>query len=137
MHENEPCITKQDRDRLEACVSRAAGGSRDGAHLKALSGLLARLKVVEQKAIGADIVTMHSRVKIMDIDTKEMLAVTLVYPEDADIELGKMSVLSPVGTAILGCRRGEVVEWAGPRRLRRILIKEIVYQPEAAGNYAL
>ncbi len=137
MDYNEPCITKQDRDRLEACISRAASGSLDDAHLKALSGLLARLKVVEQKAIGGDIVTMHSRVKIMDIDTKETLGVTLVYPEDADIELGKMSVLSPVGTAILGCRRGEVVEWAGPRRLRRILIKEIVYQPEAAWNYAL
>lgn len=137
MHDYGPCITKQDRDRLEACISRASAGSRDGAHLKALSGLLARLTVVEQKAVDADVVTMNSRVKIMDIDTKETLGVTLVYPEDADIELGKMSVLSPVGTAILGCRRGEVVEWAGPRRLRRILIKEIVYQPEAAGNYAL
>lgn len=137
MHENEPCITKQDYDRLKACLSRAAAGSRDGAHLKALSGLLERLKVVEQKAIGGDIVTMNSRVKIMDIDTKETLTVTLVYPEDADIELGKMSVLSPVGTAILGCQRGEVIEWAGPQRLRRILIKEIVYQPEADGNYAL
>ena len=137
MHEEEPCITRQDHDRLKACISRTSAGSRDGAHLKALSGLLARLKVVDQKAIGDDVVTMNSRVKIMDIDTKETLGVTLVYPEDADIELGKMSVLSPVGTAILGYRRGEVIEWAGPQRLRRILIKEIVYQPEAAGNYPL
>lgn len=137
MQENEPCITKQDRDRLKACISKASARSRDGAHLKALSGLLARLKVVEQKAIGGDIVTMNSRVKIMDIDTKETLSVTLVYPEDADMELGRMSVLSPIGTAILGYRRGEVIEWAGPRRLRRILIKEIDYQPEADGNYAL
>jgi len=137
MPEREPCITKQDHDRLEACISGAAADSRDGALIKELSGLLARLKIMEQKTIGADVVTMHSRVRIMDIDTKEALVVTLAYPEDADIELGKMSVLSPVGTAILGCRRGEVVEWAGPRRLRRILIKEVLYQPEAAGNYSL
>jgi regulator of nucleoside diphosphate kinase len=57
----------------------------------------------------------------------------LVYPADADMAHGRLSVLAPVGTAILGYRRGDVIEWPVPAGLRRLRVEEVLYQPERAG----
>jgi regulator of nucleoside diphosphate kinase len=61
----------------------------------------------------------------------------LVFPGDADIDTGAISVLAPVGTAILGYAKGDVVEWTVPSGIRRISIEEVLYQPEAAGHFGL
>ncbi|WP_228767808.1 GreA/GreB family elongation factor [Candidatus Velamenicoccus archaeovorus] len=61
----------------------------------------------------------------------------LVYPEDADIEQNKISILAPIGTAILGYKVGDVIEWKVPAGVRRLKIKKILYQPEAAKEYHL
>jgi regulator of nucleoside diphosphate kinase len=62
---------------------------------------------------------------------------TLVFPEDADIDQNRISVLAPIGTAMLGYSVGDTIEWPVPEGLRRIQVKEILYQPEAAGDYHL
>jgi regulator of nucleoside diphosphate kinase len=61
----------------------------------------------------------------------------VVFPSEADSEQGKISILAPVGTALLGYRVGDTVEWKLPGGLRRLKIERILYQPEAAGDYHL
>jgi regulator of nucleoside diphosphate kinase len=62
---------------------------------------------------------------------------TLVFPDHADISAGKISVFAPIGTAMLGYRVGDVIEWAVPEGRRRLKVTEVLYQPEASGNYHL
>jgi regulator of nucleoside diphosphate kinase len=80
---------------------------------------------------------MNSRVELIDVDEKKPMIFTLTFPRDADIERGKLSVLSPVGTAILGHSEGDVIEWRVPAVLRRFKIEKVLYQPEAAVDFHL
>jgi regulator of nucleoside diphosphate kinase len=78
---------------------------------------------------------MNSRVRLhLDNEEKE---VTLVYPRDADERSGTLSVLSDLGTAILGYRAGDAIDWMVSDRTRRILIERVIYQPESAGDFHL
>jgi len=83
------------------------------------------------------VVTMNSKVILRDLDISEEMNYCLVFPKDADIASGAISVLAPVGTAILGYREGDIVEWPVPSGKRRIRIEKILYQPEAAGDFHL
>jgi regulator of nucleoside diphosphate kinase len=93
--------------------------------------------VVDSNATG-NVVTMNSRVLFEDVRTQEKGTVTVVYPADADPSSGKISVLSPVGAALLGESEGGEVELPLPHgQTRRIRIDSVLYQPEAQGDYAL
>jgi len=98
---------------------------------------LERAEIVSSNNVPSDVVTMNSRVLLRDIGTSEEMTFTLVFPKDADIQSGLMSILAPVGTAILGYREGDVVEWPVPSGVRRISIEKILYQPEAEGGFHL
>ncbi|HSV27617.1 MAG TPA: nucleoside diphosphate kinase regulator, partial [Sedimentisphaerales bacterium] len=100
-------------------------------------GELKRAKVVPSTKIPSNVVTMNSKVLLRDMNTLETTEYTLVFPKDANIEAGAISVLAPIGTAILGYREGDSVEWAVPAGVRRIQIEKVLYQPEAAGDYHL
>lgn len=131
-------VTKQDYERLCGYISAASAGEGAGKEeLREFAEELSGRQVVDQLEVAAAVVTMCSRVRVMDICTMESALVTLVYPEDADLHVGKLSVLTPMGTAMLGRSTGDVFEWRSPGRLRRLLIKEVCYQPEASGNYNL
>jgi len=130
-------ITKQDHVRLCKLISEPASGQVRTADLRKFAEELSGMKIVDQLEVDAAVVTMYSRVRVMDICTKESLAVMLVLPEEADLNLGKLSVVTPLGTALLGRSAGDVFEWRSSSGLRRLLIKEVCYQPEAAGNYNL
>ena len=80
---------------------------------------------------------MRSKVRLRDVNTGEGMVYTLVFPAEANFEEGKISVLAPVGTAMLGYRVGSRIEWQVPSGLRRLKVEEILYQPEAAGDYNL
>jgi regulator of nucleoside diphosphate kinase len=80
---------------------------------------------------------MNSRVGLVDLDTEEEMVYTLVFPHEADITQSKISVLAPIGTAILGYRVGDTLTWQVPDGMRRLRVKQILYQPEAAGDYHL
>jgi len=93
--------------------------------------------LVESNKIAANTITMNSTVQLVDLDTDERMIITLVYPENANVQEGKISVLAPVGTAILGCNEGETIQWEVPDGTRSLKVERILYQPEAAGDIAL
>lgn len=129
-------ITTQDHERLAALVDRYASGRT--AELAAnLDDELARARVVEQVAIPPDIVTMNSRCVFRFADTGEEREVTLVYPEQADVATGRISVLAPVGAALLGLAEGQTIKWPTPEGERMLELVAVRYQPEAAGDLHL
>jgi regulator of nucleoside diphosphate kinase len=93
--------------------------------------------IVDSHEIAANTVTMNSTILLVDLDTNEKMILTLVYPEHANVQEGKISILAPVGTAILGCREGETILWEVPDGQRSLKIERVLYQPEAAGDFAL
>ena len=80
---------------------------------------------------------MHSTVCLVDRDAGDELTYTLVFPEEANIREAKISIFAPIGTAMLGYRVGDTFEWRVPDGVVRLEVKEILYQPEAAGDYHL
>jgi regulator of nucleoside diphosphate kinase len=131
-------ITEIDKARLEELIEVAGEfGSGNRTDLEALADELARAEIVASREVQPDVVTMNSKVVLCDIDTLKEMTCTLVFPRDADINKGAISVLAPVGTAILGYSKGDVVEWPVPSGIRQFRIEEILYQPEAAGDFHL
>ena len=94
-------------------------------------------QIVAPQEILGDVVTMNSQARVKDLDSNEEMVFTLVFPAEADYERGRLSVLAPIGTALLGYRAGDTVEWEVPGGVRRLKIEQVLYQPEAAGNYHL
>ena len=126
-------ITDTDRRTLAGLI--AAARSRPGAReddLKALEGELRRARIVPQSRMPEDVITLNSVVRLYDVDSGETETYTLVLPADADLSLGRISVLAPIGTAVLGYREGDVIEWPVPAGLRRIEVVEVVHQPGRA-----
>ena len=127
-------ITQADMKRLQSLIESMKSSRED---LQALRAELNQARVVAPADIPKDVVTMNSKAQVRDLETNEIMTYTLVFPGNANIDDGKISVLAPVGTAMLGHRAGEEFEWhvpAGPVRLR---VEEVLYQPEAAGHYNL
>src|SRR3954462_568235 len=95
---------------------------------------LDRAELVEPAAIPRDVVTMHSCVRFVDRDTGEARTVTLVYPGEEDSRQGRISVVTPVGGALIGLRAGDTMPWRTPDgRTRRLSVLEVRHQPEAHG----
>lgn len=94
-------------------------------------------EVVAPAEIPADVVTMRSRIRLMDMDTKEESVYSIVFPTEANLDEGTISVLTPLATALPGHRSGVTVEFQAPGRVRRLQILEILYQPESAGHLDL
>ena len=131
-------ITEFDKSRLEELIEVAEEfGGHDRNDLESLAGELEKAEVVPPKDVPPDVVTMNSKVVLRDLTTDEKTTYILVFPRDANIDEGAISILAPVGTAILGYAKGDIVEWPVPSGIRRISIEEILYQPEAAGNFDL
>ncbi|GJQ52090.1 MAG: RNA polymerase-binding protein Rnk [Anaerolineaceae bacterium] len=129
-------ITQLDLERLQKLLLDAqATDYRKSEYLEKLKIELNRADVVAPKDIPNDVVTMNSTVCIEDLDTQEQEIYTLVFPEDANVREGKVSILAPIGTAMLGYEVGDTFEWEVPAGKRNLLIKKILYQPEASGDY--
>ena len=129
-------ITQFDLERLQKLlVDAQATDYRKSEYLEKLQAEIHRAQVVEPKDIPSDVVTMNSTVSIVDRDTKEEEVYTLVFPEDANVREGKVSILAPIGTAMLGYEVGDTFEWDVPAGKRRLQIKKILYQPEASGDF--
>lgn len=138
MHERRLFITDTDRDRLEKLLlGTRQWSSRDKEHLQALEEELDKAHTVESREIPGDVVTMRSQVRVRDMKSGKEMDLSVVFPSEADSEQGKISVLAPIGTALLGYRVGDIVEWKVPGGLRRLKVERILYQPEAAGHYHL
>ncbi|MCR6642033.1 MAG: nucleoside diphosphate kinase regulator [Sporocytophaga sp.] len=105
--------------------------------LEKLNGELNAAKIVDPDKVPIDVVTMNSIVRIQFRNSGKVLQFKIVYPDEANLKENKISIFSPVATALLGYRAGDEVEWIVPGGVTKILIEEIVYQPEAAGHFNL
>ncbi|MBN9522700.1 nucleoside diphosphate kinase regulator [bacterium] len=122
-------IADDDRVKLDTLLRLiAAGRDQRPGYRVSLAGELRRARVVPRSELPPDVVTMNSTVCLRDLETGEEETYTLVYPTDADIGENKLSVLAPIGTALLGYRAGDVVEWPVPAGVSRFRI-EGVLQP--------
>lgn len=129
-------ITENDKKKLRMIIdNEIKSGNTLDKSMKKLDEEIRRATVVDSGQIPGDVITMNTRV-LLKMDQEEIEA-SLVYPEDADWSNNKLSVLSPIGTAILGYRVGDTVEWEVPSGVTQIQIKKILYQPEASGDYHL
>src|SRR5688572_32839270 len=125
-------ITNVDRERLLPVLD-----GHDAATGEPLDAELHRAVIVDQHAVPADVVTMNSEVVYEDCATGARRTVRVVYPKDADASAGRVSVLAPIGSALLGLRVGQAIDWRVPGGVKRIRVAEIRYQPEAAGDLNL
>ena len=132
-------ITKTDYERLTKLIEIARERESDAnrEYIDRLEEELDRAEVVQQKHISADVITMRSTVRLKDLDTSEEMVYRLVFPTEANYDEGKISVLAPIGTAMLGYQRGNVIEWQVPSGVRRLSVEKILYQPESRGDYHL
>ena len=135
--ERQIILTQQDMDRLHALVE-GVQSERNVEAAEALESELSRAKVMEPAAIPADVVTMNSRVRFVDESTGSEREATLVYPQDASATEGRISILAPIGAALIGLRSGDTIDWPLPNgRSKRLRLVEVMWQPEAAGQYDL
>jgi len=126
-------MTAADHTELSSAIAAVGKLSARGhGEMKALQEELARAEIVEPNDLPIDVITMNSRAELLDLDSKERMELALVFPVDANIEEGKISVLAPLGTAMLGYRVGDEFEWIVPYGLRRLKVTAVRFQPEAA-----
>jgi regulator of nucleoside diphosphate kinase len=134
---NKIYISEFDMNRLKGLVkfAKERWDKRVVQYLEELDKELDRAEIIKPEEIPTDVITMNSTFRLWDLDSGEQVVYTLVFPAKADSTNGKISILAPIGTAALGYRVGDTIEWNVPAGLKRFRVKEIVYQPEAAGDY--
>jgi regulator of nucleoside diphosphate kinase len=129
-------ITEADEARLKALLaSEFAAAIGPVEFLDDLRAEVERAEVVPPMEVPQDVVTMNSVVTLGDLATREAETFVLVYPEFADIANNRLSILAPVGTAILGQRVGDVLKWRVPQGWRKLKVERVLYQPERAGVF--
>ncbi len=131
-------ITSKDQERLEKLIQlQEEFTAASKAPLQELKAELKRAIISEPQDIPHDVITMRSQVLLKDLSSGEEMVYTLVYPDEADMMEGKISVLAPIGMAILGYRENDRVEWAIPEGIAYLKVEKILFQPEASGNFDL
>ena len=125
-------ITISDHARLSRMISSGDLSPRERDEARALQRELERAHIVPLSEVPPDVITMSSRAELLDLDTNERMEFTVVFPEEANLSEGKISVLAPVGTGMLGYRVGHTFEQQAPFGVRRLKVLAVTYQPEAA-----
>jgi regulator of nucleoside diphosphate kinase len=129
-------ITEMDYDKLRRLIAGQRPSGAGAEHLNELEQELGRAEVLEDKeAVPPDVVTMNPEVRLMDLDSGETKVYKFVSPSQVRTE-NALSVLAPIGTAILGYGVGSVIEWRVPKGVRRFKVLEVLFQPEAAGLHS-
>lgn len=131
-------LSQLDYSRIKACIHDAKQfrsiNAKDAA---ALMNELDSAEIVDSEKIPGNVVTMNSIVKISFLNTNKQTEFQIVYPGKANLKEKKISIFSPIATALLGYKKGDEIEWIIPAGPTKIRIDEIIYQPEAAGHYDL
>lgn len=138
MMERSLYLTNYDYERLELLLdnmNRVPQNRRED--LSLLEENLATCRIVEPEEMPANIVTLHSTVRYLDLNNNKERVVTLVFPSNADLSKGRISLVVPLGAAILGRAEGDIVSWKVFDGTMTVRIEEVLYQPEAAGDHYL
>ncbi|MFW6253987.1 MAG: nucleoside diphosphate kinase regulator [Chitinivibrionales bacterium] len=130
-------ISEFDLKRLNSLIDDYLSTGKNKQQLLELRNELNRAEVVAPKDMPSDVITMNSTVRLRDLDDDEILDYTLVFPSNADISKNRISILAPIGTALIGFRKGDTIEWNVPGGTAHLIVEEIIYQPESAGHYHL
>jgi regulator of nucleoside diphosphate kinase len=125
-------LTVSDMERLMALVKGYRQDGREDDNLDVLEAELDRALVMDAgRRLPSDVVTLDSRVLVVDLDSGEERLFTLVLPSKANIDEGRISVLAPLGTAVLGYRAGQEIAWDVPGGRRRLMVRRVVHPPDA------
>lgn len=131
-------LNRLDYARIKKCISDARlFKSISNAEVEKLLKELDSAKIVEPEAIPYNVVTMNSIVKLSFLNNNKQVQFQIVYPDQANLKENKISIFSPIATALIGYKVADEVEWVVPAGLTKIRIDEIIYQPEAAGDFNL
>lgn len=131
-------ISEKDALRLRECMHHFRVSSNT--YTKEINNLtkeLNRAEIVDSANMPDNVVTMHSVVKLKYLETDKIIEMEIVYPDEADIKKNKISIFAPIATALLGYKKGDVINWEIPSGKVKIMIDDIIYQPEAAGDFHL
>jgi len=131
-------VNKLDYLRIQKRINEAIQEKTiDASEAEKLLNELNSATIVEPHEIPNDVVTMNSVVTISFAEIGKQQEFKIVYPDEANFKEKKISIFSPIATALLGFRVGDLIEWMLPGGLTKIRIDQIIYQPEAAGDYTL
>ncbi len=120
-------VTARDVEKIQDLIRDARRGVyRMSPYLDQLAGELARATIIEAGSMPPDVIAMHSQAILVDEETGEEMELTLVFPDEADPIEGKISVLAPIGTAMLGYRTGDMFEWDTPGGMRKIRVVKVI-----------
>lgn len=134
----ERTLTELDHVRLSNLLRRDTRADGVPAHSRAFEDALDASAIVPSRQVPPDVVTMYSQVLLEDLQTRQRTTLTLCYPVDAEPAVGFVSVLSPVGSSLLGLRVGSVARWDTPTGdARSAEVLAILFQPESSGDYTI
>jgi len=135
-------ISDYDKARLERKIEQVLTEAEvdqsnpELAYVKQLAGEIQKARIVPPEKIPPDVVTMNSTVELKDEESGREIEYTLSFPANSDPVNGRISILAPVGIALLGSHVGDVIQWPVPKGTCKYRVLRIVYQPEAAGDYS-
>ena len=128
-------LTELDVARLEKCADEPGAAP---ARQAMLDELLEQAVIVEPREVGANVVTMNSQVTLVNERNGETLTYTVVYPQSANVDAGRLNVFSPAGLALLGAKRGNTVRFTTPSgAVETLKIERILFQPESSNDFTL
>jgi regulator of nucleoside diphosphate kinase len=134
MRDHPIVISEPDARVLRGLLSARSAASHDQEHLEELRLELERAQVLEPEQVSTEVVTMHKSLRILDLSSGKYQELVLVSPADADVGARRISVLAPLGTALLGYREGDEVEWLMPGGIRRLRIEAVLPRVSAGAH---
>lgn len=127
-NQNNLILKKADFEKLTSLVNNTRFET-----VELLEAELNRASIVPDDELPADVVSMNSKVRFQDLGTGKETVVTLVYPHEANIEKNRISVLAPIGSALIGLQVGQVIQWPIPKgKEMQVRVIAVLSQPESA-----
>lgn len=133
MNDDVILITEKDLLRIKHVLSFQRSEDFENLELE-----LDRAKIISDDQVPEDLVTMNSKVKFVNLQDEKELTITIVYPSDANFAEGKISVLASLGSALIGLRVGQEINWMFPDgKTKTLKLQQVIYQPESNGHWHL
>ena len=126
-------ISREDYAKLRLLLTTALYSSASTA-LRQLREELDRAAVMDPAEFPFDVVTLDSTVQFEDLATSEIEEYTITFPDRADVERKRISILAPVGTALIGCRVGDIVKWSTPGGIRQLKVRRVTAPVAESGS---